>query len=47
MGSRRLLNKLYKNALMSAKNLNGFNDNDWEKVDIEMCNLGNVWNMPC
>ena len=36
-------NKLYKNALVSAKNLEiALNDNDWDKVDIEMCNLGNA-----
>ena len=36
-------NKLYKNALISAKNLEmALNDNDWEKVDIAMCNLGNA-----
>ena len=36
-------NKLYKNALVSARNLEmALNDNDWDKVDIEMCNLGNA-----
>ena len=36
-------NKLYKNALSSAKNLEiALNDNDWDRVDIEMCNLGNA-----
>ena len=36
-------NKLYNNALVSAKNLEiALNDNDWDKVDVEMCNLGNA-----
>ena len=36
-------NKLYKNALISAKNLEmALNEADWDKVDIEMCNLGNA-----
>ena len=36
-------NKLYKNALASAKNLEiALKNNDWDLVDIEMCNLGNA-----
>ncbi len=36
-------NKLYKNALTSAENLEiALDNNDWDKVDIEMCNLGNA-----
>ena len=36
-------NKLYKDALASAENLEiALNKNDWDKVDIEMCNLGNA-----
>ena len=36
-------NKLYRNALISAKKLEvALNDNDWDTVDIEMCNLGNA-----
>ena len=35
--------KLYKNALLSASNLElALNDNDWDRVDLEMCNLGNA-----
>ncbi len=35
--------KLYNNALVSAKNLElALNQNDWDKVDVEMCNLGNA-----
>ena len=36
-------NKLYKNALVSANELEkALNENDWDKVDISMCNLGNA-----
>ena len=36
-------NKLYKNALTSSKNLElALTENDWDKVEIEMCNLGNA-----
>ena len=35
--------KLYKSALMSAKNLeSALKESDWDKVDLEMCNLGNA-----
>lgn len=35
--------KLYQNALVSASNLEiAINDNDWDRVDLEMCNLGNA-----
>ena len=33
--------KLYENALISAENLEtALNNNNWDKVDLEMCNLG-------
>ena len=36
-------NKLYKNALVSSKNLKiALENNNWDLVDIEMCNLGNA-----
>lgn len=36
-------NKLYKDALVSAENLEiALNKSDWDRVDIEMCNLGNA-----
>ncbi len=36
-------NKLYKNALISASSLEqALKENDWDKVDIAMCNLGNA-----
>ena len=36
-------NKLYKDALLSAKNLeSALTKNDWDQVDVEMCNLGNA-----
>ena len=35
--------QLYKDALVSAENLEiALNKRDWDKVDIEMCNLGNA-----
>ena len=36
-------NKLYKDALVSAEKLEiALNKSDWDRVDIEMCNLGNA-----
>tara|TARA_B100000029_G_C17437663_1_gene910278 strand:- start:87 stop:590 length:504 start_codon:yes stop_codon:yes gene_type:complete len=36
-------NKLYARAEIAASNLEiALNDNNWENVDLEMCNLGNA-----
>ncbi len=36
-------NKLYSRAEVAANNLEiALNDNNWENVDLEMCNLGNA-----
>ncbi|MBF96648.1 MAG: hypothetical protein CFH34_00176 [Alphaproteobacteria bacterium MarineAlpha9_Bin4] len=36
-------NKLYSKAEIAASNLEiALNNNNWEKVDLEMCNLGNA-----
>ena len=36
-------NKLYKKLKIAAKNLEiALEKNDWDRVDIEMCNLGNA-----
>ena len=45
----KYFNKLYAEAEVAASNLEiALENNNWDRVDIEMCNLGKrLWNLSC